>query len=197
MRKPSPRISRGSMRSSRRSNGEIAIVGDFDADAERSREESSATWKSPRPTPASRIRSSQPARRRRGRSAGQGQRGAVRGLSLSLNDRNREYRRATSRASSWATAPSRIPARPRQKDGLSYGDARTSGESDRRPTGRSGPTAIFAPENSRACARASRGVRRAAKDGFTDAEVQAAKAGVMQRRLLSAERKTAASRRRS
>jgi len=74
----------------------------------------------------------------------------------------------------------------RQKDGLSYGAATYFQANPIDANSAIGMYAIFAPEN---LARVRTGITeefdRAVKDGFTDAEVEAARTGVLQRRQLS------------
>ncbi|UMR33085.1 insulinase family protein [Massilia sp. MB5] len=81
---------------------------------------------------------------------------------------------------------SRLMDRIRQKDGLSYGggSSLTAGEKDR--AGGFSVMAIAAPQNLKKLEAAIREeLERAAKEGFTAAEVAGAKSGLLQQRLQS------------
>src|SRR6185369_303731 len=84
------------------------------------------------------------------------------------------------------SSSARIPERLRQKDGLSYGAGAVFQPSAIDANSSITSYAIFAPEN---LVRVRNGLAeefdRAVKDGFTDAEVAAAKQGVLQERTLS------------
>jgi len=83
------------------------------------------------------------------------------------------------------SSSSRIPEKLRQKEGLSYaaGGYFQANPIDANST--MGTYAIFAPENlARVRAGITEEFERAAKDGFTDTEVEAAKVGLLQRRQL-------------
>ncbi len=75
--------------------------------------------------------------------------------------------------------------RLRQKDGLSYGAGTFFQPNAIDPNSTVGAYAIFAPENlAKVRTGLSEEFDRALKDGFTEAEVKAAKEGVLQERVL-------------
>jgi len=79
---------------------------------------------------------------------------------------------------------SRLMDRIRQKDGLSYGGGSGIGAGDIDRAGSFGIEAIAAPQNLKKLEAAIREeLNRALKDGFTAAEVAAAKSGMMQQRV--------------
>ena len=76
---------------------------------------------------------------------------------------------------------SRLATRVRQKEGLSYGIASQFQASSLDRTASSWSTAIYAPQNAaRLEAAIKEELTRALRDGFTDDEVKAAKAGWLQ-----------------
>ena len=80
---------------------------------------------------------------------------------------------------------SRIPDRVREREGLSYGVQTWLVPSSFEDNSLLNLYAIFAPENrDRVKVGIAEEMARALKDGFTDAEVKAAKEGVMQERIL-------------
>ena len=84
------------------------------------------------------------------------------------------------------SASARIPERLRQKDGLSYGAGTSFQPSAIDANSAMAAYAIFAPQNlERVRTGLAEEMTRAVKDGFTDAEISAAKAGVLQERKLS------------
>jgi zinc protease len=79
---------------------------------------------------------------------------------------------------------SRLMDRIRQKDGLSYGGGSHLDAGDLDRAGAFGISAIAAPQNLRRVDAAVREeLARARKDGFTAAELAAAKSGLLQQRL--------------
>ena len=171
------------------SNAEISIVGDFDVDATRALvAQLFGDWKSP--TPYTRVpdpfRPNQPAALRL--VVPDKPNAWLFGVErIPVNDLDPDYPALLVMSFILGDSSSaRIPERLRQKDGLSYGAATYFRPStiDRNST--IGSYAIFAPENlARVRAGFSEELDRAVKDGFTDAEVAAAKKGVLQERLLS------------
>jgi zinc protease len=83
------------------------------------------------------------------------------------------------------TSSGRLPARVREKDGLSYSTYSYFSASEQDQAGAFGVSAIFAPQNRE---RVERGIReeleRALAQGFTDAEVDAAKKGILEARRV-------------
>jgi zinc protease len=171
------------------SNAELGIVGDFDVDATRALvTQLFGDWKSPSqytrvPDP---FRPNQPAALRLivPDKANAWLFGVER---IPVNDLDPDYPALIVMSFILGDSSSaRIPERLRQKDGLSYGAASyfQPGSIDANST--LGAYAIFAPEN---LARVRTGLTeefdRAIKGGFTDAEVAAAKEGVLQERRLS------------
>ena len=87
------------------------------------------------------------------------------------------------------TSTARLPARIREKEGLSYsvGSFLSADSFDR--VGEFGVFAIYAPQNRAALERmVKEELQRALKDGFSDAEVDAAKKGLLQARQLARNR---------
>ena len=81
---------------------------------------------------------------------------------------------------------SRLATRLRQKDGLSYGAGSGLTVSSLDHYGRFTATAIYAPQNlGKLEAAFKEEIDRMLKDGFTDAEVEAAKSGYLQSRQVS------------
>ena len=81
---------------------------------------------------------------------------------------------------------SRLAARIRGKDGLSYGVGSQFNASSLDETGSFFATAIYAPENADKLEAAFKDeIRKATAEGFTAAEIEAAKSGWLQSRQLS------------
>ena len=170
------------------SNAELAIVGDFDADAMRALvTELFGNWKSP--APYTRVpdpfRANVPAALKLdvADKANAFMLGVTR---MPLDDMNPDYPALLVANFILGEASSaRVPERLRQKDGLSYSAGTFFQPSALDKNSAIGMYAIFAPEN---LARVRTGfaeeIDRAVKDGFTDKEVQDAKEGVMQERRL-------------
>ena len=171
------------------SNAEIAIVGDFDADAIKPLvAQLFGDWKSPSPyarvpdpfipNQAAALRVVVPDKANAF---------LVGNERLPLNDLDPDYPALLVASFILGDSSSaRIPDRLRQKEGLSYGAATYFQPNPIDANSSIGMYAIFAPEN---LARVRTGIAeefdRAVKDGFTDAEVEAARTGVLQRRQLS------------
>ena len=170
------------------SNAELAIVGDFDADAMRTLvTQLFGGWKSPaayarvpdpfRPNLPASLRLLVPEKAN----------AFLLGVEkIPVNDQSPDY--AALLVTSFILGDSssaRIPERLRQKDGLSYGAGTYFQPSALDANSAIGSYAIFAPENlARVRTGFSEEFDRAIKDGFTDAEVAAAKEGVLQERRL-------------
>jgi zinc protease len=170
------------------SNAELAIVGDFDADATRALvTELFGAWKSPAadarvPDP---FRANVPA-----------------ALKLAVPDKANAFLLGVTRMPLDDMSPdypallvanfilgdsasARVPERLRQKDGLSYAAGTFFQPSSLDVNSSIGAYAIFAPENlERVRTGLAEELDGAVKNGFTDAEVKAAKDGIMQERRL-------------
>ena len=170
------------------SNAELAIVGDFDADATRALvTELFGSWKSPSayarvPDP---FRANVPA-----------------ALKLAVPDKANAFLLGVTRMPLDDMSPdypallvanfilgdsasARVPERLRQKDGLSYAAGTFFQPSSLDANSAIGTYAIFAPENlERVRTGLAEELDGAVKNGFTDAEVKAAKDGIMQERRL-------------
>ncbi len=83
------------------------------------------------------------------------------------------------------TSSSRLPARVREKDGLSYSTYSLFNASALDAAGSFGVAAIYAPQNRERVERAIREeLERALAQGFSDAEVEAAKKGLLEARRV-------------
>ncbi len=170
------------------SNAELAIVGDFDADAMRALvTELFGGWKSPAtytrvPDP---FRPNVPAALQLpvADKANAFMLGVTR---MPLDDMNPDYPALlVANFILGDSSSARVPERLRQKDGLSYGAGTFFQPSALDKNSAIGMYAIFAPENlTRVRTGFSEEIDRAVRDGFTDKEVQDAKAGVLQERRL-------------
>jgi zinc protease len=170
------------------SNAELAIVGDFDVDATLALvTELFGNWKSPsaytrvpdpfRPNQPTALRLIVPDKANAfliGRER------------IALNDLNPDYPALLVVSFILGdSSSSRVNERLRQKDGLSYGAGTFFQPNAIDPNSTVGAYAIFAPENlAKVRAGFSEEFDRALKDGFTDEEVNAARQGVMQERIL-------------
>ncbi|MEO6566748.1 MAG: pitrilysin family protein [Casimicrobiaceae bacterium] len=171
------------------SNAELAIVGDFDADAMRALvTELFGSWKSPStyarvPDP---YRTIKPAALRlvvpdKANAI------LIGSEKWPINDSSPDY--AALLVANFIfgdSSAARIPERLRQKDGLSYGAGGYFQPSSIDANSAYGMYAIFAPQNlDKVRTGIAEELDRALKEGFTDAEVAAAKTGVMQERTLA------------
>jgi zinc protease len=108
-------------------------------------------------------------------------------LALAINDESADFG-ATAVASFilGETGSSRLWKRIREREGLSYGVRSIVDWNPIEPNSSLRVQAIFAPQNrSRLASALSEEFARAARDGFTDAEVADAKVSLLKRRLLS------------
>ncbi|MCC6198015.1 MAG: insulinase family protein [Burkholderiales bacterium] len=171
------------------SNAELSIVGDFDADAVRTLvTQLFGNWKSPatyarvpdpfRPNEPAALRFAVPDK------ANAFLVGVER---IPVNDLDPDYPALLVMNFILGDSSSaRIPERLRQKDGLSYGAGAYFRPSSIDRNSAIGAYAIFAPENlARVRAGFAEEFDRAIKEGFSEAEVEAAKKGVLQERRLS------------
>jgi len=171
------------------SNAELAIVGDFDADATRALvAELFGNWKSPSaytrvPDP---FRANVPAALKLvvPDKANAFLLGVTR---MPLNDLSPDYPALlVANFILGASSSARVLERLRQKDGLSYDAGTFFRPSSLDQNSAIGAYAIFAPENlERVRTGLAEELSGAVKSGFTDAEVKAATEGVMQERRLA------------
>ena len=171
------------------SNAELAIVGDFDADAMRTLiTELFGTWKSP--SPFARVpdpyRTIKPAALRlvvpdKANAI------LIGSEKWPFNDSSPDYPALLVASFIFGdSSAARIPERLRQKDGLSYGAGSFFQPNPIDANSSFGMYAIFAPQNlDKVRTGIAEEIDRALKDGFTEAEVVAAKLGVMQERVLA------------
>ncbi len=169
--------------------GEIAIVGDFDADAARKAlEDAFGTWT--KAAPYARI--PDPFVKKAPTVAtvetpDKANAALFGDLSLSINDESSDFG-ATTVASFLLGegATSRLWRRIRERDGLSYGVYSYVGWNSFEPNSTLNVIAIFAPQNRARLATAlNEEFARVAREGFPDTEVEEGKAIVLKRRLLS------------
>jgi zinc protease len=170
------------------SNAEIAVVGDFDADAVKALlTQLFGDWKSPAPyarvpdpllpDKAAAVKLELPDKANAmllSREA------------LAVNDTSPDYPALLVANHLFGGSPSsRLYERVRQKEGLSYGVGSFFVPNAFEANSRYGVYAIFAPENlARVRGAIDQEFARVVKDGFTDAEVKAAKDAVLQQRQL-------------
>ena len=159
------------------SNAELAIVGDFDADATRALvTELFGDWKSP--SAYARVPGPVPAQPAGGAAARSCPTRPTRSCSAASGCRsttsNPDYPALLVASFILGDSSSaRMPERLRQKDGLSYGAGTFFQPSAIDANSAIGTYAIFAPENlARVRTGFSEEFDRAVKDGFTDAEVK-------------------------
>jgi zinc protease len=170
------------------SNAEIAIVGDFDADEMRALlTELFGNWKSP--SPYARVPDPFVANKPavlKFELADKANATLIGRESLPLNDTNPDYPALLVANYIFGGSPSsRLFERVRQKEGLSYGVGSFFRPSSIDANSRLGVYAIFAPENlDKVRTALAQETTLVLKDGFTDAEVQNAKEGLMQERRL-------------
>jgi zinc protease len=171
-------------------NGELAIVGGFDA-AEMSRlvDDLFSGWKSRRPYTriASTFQEISPAQQTIP-TPDKASASFVAGLPLELRDDDPDYPALTlgSYLLGGGFLNSRLAVRIRQKDGLSYGIGAWLQADSLDRLGTFTTSAIYAPQNAARLEIAFKEeIARALKDGFTEEEVEAAKTGYLQRRQVS------------
>jgi zinc protease len=171
------------------SHAELAIVGDFDADATRTLvTELFDNWKSPSPytrVPDPFVPNKPLAMQLQVPDKANA---FLIGIEkMSVNDMSPDYPALLVTSFILGDSSSaRVPMRLRQTDGLSYSAGTFFQPSALDANSAIGAYAIFAPENlARIRAGLTEEFDRALKDGFTEAEVTAAKSGVLQERRLS------------
>ena len=167
------------------SNGELAVVGDFDA-AEISKlaTELFAAWKSPRPfvRVADSYRDVPPLDTSL-ETPDKANAFFMAGINLNVQDTDPDYAALVlgNYMLGGGFLNSRLATRVRQKEGLSYGISSQFQASSLDKTGVFMVMAIYAPQNAqRLEAAIKEELTRALADGFTDDEVKAAKAGWLQ-----------------
>ncbi|MEO8507838.1 MAG: insulinase family protein, partial [Betaproteobacteria bacterium] len=170
------------------SNAELAIVGDFDVDAVRALvTELFDNWKSPSPytrVPDPFVPNKPVAMQLQVPDKANA---FLIGIEkMSVNDLSPDYPALLVTSFILGDSSSaRVPMRLRQTDGLSYSAGTFFQPSALDANSAIGAYAIFAPENlARIRAGLTEEFDRALKDGFTEAEVAAAKSGVLQERRL-------------
>jgi len=167
------------------SNGELAVVGDFDA-AEISKlaSELFGSWKSPRPF--TRVGDSYRDVASINKSLETPDKANalfVAGINLNVQDTDPDYAALVlgNYMLGGGFLNSRLATRVRQKEGLSYGISSQFQASSLDRSGVFMVSAIYAPQNAaRLEAAIKEELTRALADGFTDDEVKAAKAGWLQ-----------------
>jgi zinc protease len=167
------------------SNGELAVVGDFDA-AEISKlaSELFGSWKSPRPF--TRVGDSYRDVAPINKSVETPDKANaifVAGINLNVQDTDPDYAALVlgNYMLGGGFLNSRLATRVRQKEGLSYGISSQFQASSLDRTGVFMVQAIYAPQNAERLETAIKEeLTRALADGFTDDEVKAAKAGWLQ-----------------
>ena len=171
------------------SHAELAIVGDFDAQSLRPLiARLFGDWKTPTPfarvpdplveKPATSIEIATPDKANATMLARYG---------IPVSDTSPDYSAlVVANQALGASGASRLWARVREKDGLSYGIRSSFEASSFEPNATIGMSAIFAPQNLGKLRTAlSDELARAVRDGFTDAEVEQAKQSVLKQRQLA------------
>jgi len=170
------------------SDGRLAVVGDFDpAAVEALAQEIFGSWKSPRAfRRIPREYKDVPAADRGLETPDKANASYNAGLNLPLRDDDPDYPAlALANFLLGGGMSSRLEGRIREKEGLSYGVGSFFFSSDLDRAGSFGVYAICAPQNmARVAADVREEMERARKEGFTDAEVAAAKAGYLAERRL-------------
>jgi zinc protease len=168
---------------------DIALVGDFDApETAALLERLFGGWKNP--APYARIPKryfERPALERAFTTPDKANAVLRAGLNLRLDDTHPDFPALVlANHLLGGSSTARLPERIREKEGLSYSTYTWFSASPFDPVANFWVSAIFAPQNK---ARVERAVReelgRALRDGFTDAEVAAAKKGLLESRRLA------------
>jgi zinc protease len=167
------------------SNGELAVVGDFDA-AEISKlaSELFGSWKSPRPfTRVGDTYRDIPAVNKSLETPDKANAFFMAGLNVNVQDTDPDYAALVlgNYMLGGGFLNSRLATRVRQKEGLSYGISSQFQASSLDRTGLFMVLAIYAPQNAEKLETAIKEeIDRALTDGFTEDEIKAAKAGWLQ-----------------
>jgi zinc protease len=167
------------------SNGELAVVGDFDAgEVSKLASELFGAWKSPRPF--TRVQDSYrdvSALNRSFETPDKANAFFLAGLNVNVQDTDPDYAALVlgNYMLGGGFLNSRLAVRVRQKEGLSYGVGSQFQASSLDRVGTFLIFAIYAPQNAQKLEAAIKEeLTRALTDGFTDDEVKAAKAGWLQ-----------------
>lgn len=172
------------------SNAQLTVVGDFDGpEITKLTTELFSDWKSPRPYKRipSIFRDIKPANQTF-QAPDKANAFFVAGFLFDMRDDNADYAAATlgHYMLGGGVLNSRLAARIRQKDGLSYGVSSGIFVSAIDHYGRFTATAIYAPQNVDKLETAFKEeIARMLKDGFTAEEVETAKSGYLQSRQVS------------
>jgi zinc protease len=170
------------------SNGDLVVVGDFDADeVTRLAEQLFGDWKSPRPF--TRIADSYhdvPAINRNLDTPDKANAVFQAGLNLPLRDDQPDYPAlALGNYLLGGSSDSRLSRRIREQEGLSYSVHSWLSAGSIDAVGEFGVSAIYAPQNrARIETEILQVLRQALREGFSDAEVAEAKAGYLALRKL-------------
>jgi zinc protease len=167
------------------SNGELSVVGDFDsAEVTKLVTDLFGTWASPKPfTRLSDTYRDVTAVNRTFETPDKANAFFLAGLNLNVRDDDPEYAALVlgNYMLGGGFLNSRLATRIRQKEGLSYGVGSQLQASSLDKTGSLLVYAIYAPQNAAKLEAAIKEeVARALREGFTDDEVKAAKAGWLQ-----------------
>jgi zinc protease len=167
------------------SNGELSVVGDFDsAEITKLVTELLGSWKSPKPfTRLSESYRDVAAVNRTFETPDKANAFFMAGINLNVRDDDPEYAALVlgNFMLGGGFLNSRLATRVRQKDGLSYGVGSQLQASSLDKNGNILIFAIYAPQNAAKLEAAIKEeVARALREGFTDDEVKAAKAGWLQ-----------------
>jgi zinc protease len=172
------------------SNGELAVVGDFDDKAvENQLTNLFGSWKSPHPY--SRLVTEYkdiPAVNQSFETPDKANAVFLAGIRLNLRDDDPDYPALVlgNYILGGGFLNSRLATRIRQKEGLSYGVGSRLNASPLDKNGQFSASAIYAPQNAAKLEAAFKEeIARALKDGFTSEEVAAAKSGYLQSQQVS------------
>ena len=168
---------------------EFVAVGDFDPDAlAKLVEELFGGWKNP--APYARIPSryfDRPALEEQLSTPDKANAVLRAGLNLKLRDDHPDFPALV--LGNWllgGNSGARLPARIREKEGLSYSTYSFLSAGQQDEAGRFGVSAIYAPENRERVERAVREeIARALREGFTAAELEAGKKGLLEARRVA------------
>ena len=172
------------------SNGELALVGDFDAkEIQRLSADLFGSWKSTHPFSrlVNEYKDVAPINQSI-ETPDKANATFIAGMQLNIRDDDPDYPALVlgNYMLGGGFLNSRLATRLRQKEGLSYGVGSSLNASSLDRTGQFTASAIYAPQN---LAKLEAGVKeeieRALKDGFTAQEVEAAKSGYLQSRQVS------------
>ena len=172
------------------SNGQLTVVGDFDQkEITQVVNEVFGTWKSPRPfVRVPTVYADAAPTNQSFETPDKPNAFFVAGFNLKIRDDDADYAALVigNYMLGGGFLNSRLATRLRQKEGLSYGVGSGLNVSSLDQFGRFTATAIYAPQNlAKLEAAFMEEIEKMLKDGFTDAEVSAAKSGYLQSRQVS------------